>query len=56
MSIKRRGQLLCVLVLLIGNNVIAADGEIAELRAALQGLRNDYEARIAALEARLEAA
>jgi hypothetical protein len=56
MSIKLFRRILCVFALLASNGAFALSSEIEELRVALDELRADYEARIAALEVRLEAA
>ena len=46
----------CAWILVVAGPVLADDNEIAEIRAEIARLKTDYEARIAQLEIRLEAA
>ena len=56
MSIRLSGIALCVIASLFSNSASAQSSEIESLRIAIDGLRADYEVRIAALEQRLAAA
>lgn len=56
MGANRTISILCLLAILLADQVFAADSELDLLRAEIESLRSEYETRISALEAQLAAA